>query len=151
VLLPLWETCLDPSWPPTHHISAAAKFTGRLPPTRFPASPVESGPVGGTSGCVAYVRLDFVEDTPSLLSLFLELARLTTIWPGLQLLPWNKAMAICLRPLGGDFVGAVSSGTQFIVPNCLCSSLHIAQLPYFAPVPAARYKNVFFLCLSPVD
>ena len=100
----------------------------------------------GTSGGAAYVRFGFVEGMLSLLSLFLELARLNTVWPRLQLLPWDKYMGICLHPLGEDFVGAVSSRTQFTVPNLLCSSLPLADLSYFTLALVARCKILFFLC-----
>jgi len=103
MLLPSRETYPNRSRPSSRHISPAAKFPGRLPPTCFPASPVASSLVEETSGGVAYVRTDFVEDMLSLLPLFPELARLTTVWPELQLLPWNKSTAICLHPLGVDF------------------------------------------------
>ncbi|PUU75168.1 hypothetical protein B9Z19DRAFT_1091021 [Tuber borchii] len=58
-------------------------------------------------------------------------------------------IAIYLHPLGGDFVGEVSS-TQFTVPNLLCSSLPLADLSYIALVLAACPINVLFLCLSSV-
>ena len=73
------ETPLDMSWPSSHHISPAVKFSGRLPPTCFPALAVASGSVGETSGCVVYMGEDFVEDVLSLLCLFMELALLTTV------------------------------------------------------------------------
>jgi len=149
MLLPSRVMCLDPSWQFSRHISPAAKSTGRLPTTYFPTSPVASGLVGGTFGGVACVRLDFVEDMLSLLSLFLELARFTTIWPGL--LPWNKSMAFCLNPLSEDFIGAVPRGTQSTAPNLLRSSPRLADLSYFALVVAVRPKTVFFLCFSPLD
>jgi len=72
-------TRLDPSWPSSRHISAAAKFSARLPPSCFPAPPVASSSVGQTSGGAAYVRADFVEDMLSLLSLFLEWVGLATV------------------------------------------------------------------------
>jgi len=59
----------------------------------------------GISGGVAYARLDFVEDMPSLPSLFLELARLTTAWLGLQLLPWNKSQLFVSNLLAGTLSG----------------------------------------------
>jgi len=37
MILLLWETCLNPSWPPSRHISGAPKFCGRLPQTCPPA------------------------------------------------------------------------------------------------------------------
>jgi len=92
-----------------------------------------------------------VEDMRSLLSGFLELARLTAVWPGWQSFPWNKCVAVCLHSLGGDFVGAVSSRTQFTVPNLLCSSLRLASLSYFPLVLAASRKNTLFLFLPPRD
>ena len=74
MLLLLGETLIDSSWPSSRHVSLAAKFSRRLPPAWFPASPMASGSAGETSGGLAYVRMDFVEDMPSLLSLFLELS-----------------------------------------------------------------------------
>jgi len=35
----------------------------------------------------------------------MELARVTTVRLELQLLPWNKVIAICLDTLGGDLSG----------------------------------------------
>lgn len=58
----------------------------RLPPTYLPASLTASGSAGETSAGVAYIRLNFVEDMQSLLSLSLKLARLAAVWQGLQLL-----------------------------------------------------------------
>jgi len=60
-------------------------------------------------------------------------------------------MAVYLHSLGVDFVAAVSSRTQFTVPNLLRPSLHLVDLSYFALVLTARHKNVFFLRLCPVD
>jgi len=75
---PSRETCLHPSWPPSRHISSAAKFPGRQLPTYFPPSHLASRSGREISGSVAYVRTDFAEDMLSLLSGFLELASLTT-------------------------------------------------------------------------
>jgi len=70
MLLPSQKTCLDPSWPSSLYISAAAEFSGRLASACFRASPAESGSVRVTSGGVAYVTLDFVQYMGSLRSLF---------------------------------------------------------------------------------
>ena len=70
---------------------------------------------------------------------------MTAVMRKLQSFPWNTYMAICLDPLGGEFVGAVSSRTRFTVPYLFSSSLRLADLSYFALVLAARRKNVFFL------
>lgn len=149
MLLLSQETCLDPSCPSGRHTLLAAKSSWRFPPTCSPASPVVSGLVGETSSSVEYLRLDFAKDMLSLFFLFLELARLSSVWPGLQSFPWNNYMVISPHPLGGDFFGAVSLRTQFTVPKFLCSNLRLADLSYSAQVLAARGKNLFFLCSSP--
>ena len=51
----------------SRHI-AWGKFSGRLPLTCFPPSPIASDLVGETSGGVVYARISFVEDMISLLS-----------------------------------------------------------------------------------
>ena len=118
MLLPSRETYLSPSWPFSRHISPAAKFSVRLPPTCFPVSPVASSLVEETSSGVAYVRTDPVEDMLSLLSLFPELGRLTTV-------PSSQDCSYCLginpRLSVSTLLAETLAGQSLRKPNSLFS------------------------------
>ncbi|PUU77658.1 hypothetical protein B9Z19DRAFT_1085899 [Tuber borchii] len=125
MFLLLRQMDLDLSWPSSRHISAEAKFSGRLPRTCFPAPPVASCSAGGNflrcrvceSGfCGKYTIPPLPRSVVGALDHGLA---------GVALLPWNKYMAICLHPLSGDFIWAVSLRTYFIVPNRLSGRLVI--------------------------
>jgi len=93
-------------------------------------------------------RTDFVEAILKLLSLFLELPRLTTLRPGLPLLPWRIYLAICLHLLGRDFFGASSPRTRNHRTQSSLLMLPLAHLSYCVLVLAARRRNVPMLISS---
>jgi len=97
------ETCLHPSWPSSRHISPATEFSGRLPPTCFPASPVASGSVSEISGGVACEN--GFSGRYAIAPLPLSGVGALDHWPGLQSFPRDKYMAICRHSLGGTLLG----------------------------------------------
>jgi len=78
IFLLLREMCLGPPWLSIRYISGAAKYRETLAGL-LSSITYGIGQVGETSGSVAYAKLDFMEDMQSLLSFFLQLARLTTV------------------------------------------------------------------------
>jgi len=132
------ETCLDPSWPASRYISTPAKFSWRLVSTCFPASPVESGSVRVTSGGVAYVTLDFVEDFGSLRSLFWS-------WR-----PWPPSCSDCSYCLAGNPRRSVST---LLVGTPSGGSLREPNSPFqivFAQASASPTCHISHWCLLPV-
>jgi len=145
ILLPSRETCLDPSPPPSRHISAATKYLGDS--RRVSSSPhclwhlVRWGDSRHRSICeIRFYGRYAIAPLP-----LSDVGALDHCLTGIAVIAWEGVCG-CLHPLCGDFVGTASSRTQFTVPNLRCSRLRLVDLSNFA-----GRKNVFFLRIFHVD